>query len=197
MNMKLKYYLRGLGIGIAVTALVMGLTLGKDKKASMTDEEVKQRAQQLGMVEEDKTLLPVTSTPTPTPTATPTKTPTATPTPTPTKTPTPTPTPTPTKTPTPTPTPTPTKTPTPTPTPTPAPKQENTPKSAQAGSITVTKGSGSETVSSQLKAAGIITDAAEFNSYLCAHGYDRRISTGTHSIPAGSGYEDIARILCR
>ena len=190
--MKLKYYLRGLGIGIAVTALVMGLALGKVKNnTTMTDEEIKQRAAQLGMVEEDKTLVSATATPTSTPTATATPTPTKTPAPT------ETPTPTPTKTPTPTPTPTPTKTPTPTPTPTPAPKQENTPKSAQAGSITVTKGSGSETVSSQLKAAGIITDAAEFNSYLCAHGYDRRISTGTHSIPAGSGYEDIARILCR
>ncbi|MBQ8666492.1 MAG: hypothetical protein IJ526_06495, partial [Lachnospiraceae bacterium] len=101
--MKLKFYLRGLGIGIAVTALVMGLALGKNTKESMTDEEIKERAAELGMVEEDRTLV---STPTETPTPTSTPTPTATPTPTPTKTPTPTPT----ATPTPTPTPTPTKT---------------------------------------------------------------------------------------
>ena len=55
--MKLKFYLRGLGIGIAVTALVMGLALSKDTKESMTDEEIRERAEQLGMVEEDRTLV--------------------------------------------------------------------------------------------------------------------------------------------
>ncbi|MBQ7766832.1 MAG: hypothetical protein IJ397_08315 [Lachnospiraceae bacterium] len=47
--MKLKYYLRGLGIGIAVTALV--LTLAGGGKESLTDEEIKARAKELGMVE--------------------------------------------------------------------------------------------------------------------------------------------------
>lgn len=46
--MKLKYYLRGLGIGIAVTVLVVGLSSGRK---SMTDEEVIARAKELGMVE--------------------------------------------------------------------------------------------------------------------------------------------------
>ena len=178
--MKLKFYLRGLGIGIAVTALVMGLALGKNTKESMTDEEIKERAAELGMVEEDRTLVS-TPTETPTPTSTPTPTATPTPTPTPTKTPTPTPTPTPTKTPTPTPTPTPTKTPT----------------ATKGATITVTGGSGSETVSNQLKAAGVIESASDFNAYLCAHGYDRRISTGSHVIPEGAGYEEIARIITR
>ena len=36
--MKLKIYLRGLGIGIIVTALIMGISLGG--KEEMTDEEV-------------------------------------------------------------------------------------------------------------------------------------------------------------
>ena len=47
--MKLKYYLRGLGIGIAVTALV--LTLAGGGKESLTDEEIIARAKELGMVE--------------------------------------------------------------------------------------------------------------------------------------------------
>lgn len=47
--MKLKYYLRGLGIGIAVTALVLALAGGG--KESLTDEEIKARARELGMVE--------------------------------------------------------------------------------------------------------------------------------------------------
>ena len=47
--MKLKYYLRGLGIGIAVTALVLSFTGGG--KTSLTDEEIMARARELGMVE--------------------------------------------------------------------------------------------------------------------------------------------------
>lgn len=49
--MKLKYYLRGLGIGIAVTALILGLTPGKSEGASMTDAQIIARAKELGMVE--------------------------------------------------------------------------------------------------------------------------------------------------
>ncbi len=48
--MKLKYYLRGLGIGIVVTALLMGIAT-RDNGA-MSDEEIKARAAQLGMVEQ-------------------------------------------------------------------------------------------------------------------------------------------------
>ena len=48
--MKLKYYLRGLGIGIVVTALLMGVAT-KDNGV-MSDEEIKARAAELGMVEQ-------------------------------------------------------------------------------------------------------------------------------------------------
>ena len=48
--MNLKYYLRGLGIGIAMTTVILGL--GTDKQAkTMTDAQIKQRAAELGMVE--------------------------------------------------------------------------------------------------------------------------------------------------
>ena len=213
--MKLKFYLRGLGIGIAITALVMGLALGNGGKEKLSDEEIRQRAEQLGMVDEDHTLVSANAVSTATPTATPTSTPTSTPTPTDTPTPTPTDTPTPTSTPTktptptptptktPTPTPTPTKTPTPTPTPTKTPTPTPTPTPTQAppkgtgtgATINISKGSGSETVSNQLKAAGVISSASEFNAYLCAHGYDRKINTGAHTIPAGADFEQIAKIL--
>lgn len=53
--MNLKYYLRGLGIGIIVTALIMGLTAGR--KESLSNAEIKERAKALGMVEEENTLL--------------------------------------------------------------------------------------------------------------------------------------------
>ena len=51
--MKKRYYLRGLGIGIFITALIMGLAKGDVQ--TMTDEEVRVRATELGMVEK-KTL---------------------------------------------------------------------------------------------------------------------------------------------
>lgn len=53
--MKLKYYLRGLGIGMLVAALV--LALSGNSRAKMSDEAVKRRAAELGMVERDKTVL--------------------------------------------------------------------------------------------------------------------------------------------
>lgn len=204
--MKLKFYLRGLGIGIAVTALVMGLALSGKSNSKMTDEEVIERAKELGMVEEDKMLsqpnfLQTDSEKknvTPTPTETPTKTPTPTPTETPTKTPTPTPTETPTKTPTPTPTKTPTPTPTATPTPTPTATPTPEPKTEAGGkkvNIAVSPGSGSETVSALLYHAGIIENSADFNEFMCVHGYDRKITPGDHMVSTGSSYEEIARIM--
>ena len=47
--MKLKYYLRGLGVGIVVTAIIMSIT-GQPEK--LTDAQIKMRALELGMVEE-------------------------------------------------------------------------------------------------------------------------------------------------
>jgi len=54
--MKLKYYLRGMGIGIILTAIVMGFALG-GRKATMSDAEVIQRAKTLGMIEADSGVL--------------------------------------------------------------------------------------------------------------------------------------------
>ena len=52
--MKLKYYLRGLGIGIIVTTIVLAVSFSKNEK-TMSDDEVIERAMQLGMImpEED------------------------------------------------------------------------------------------------------------------------------------------------
>ncbi|WP_024864833.1 hypothetical protein [Butyrivibrio sp. FCS014] len=48
--MKLKYYLRGMGIGIILTAIVMGFALG-GRKTTISDAEVIRRAKELGMIE--------------------------------------------------------------------------------------------------------------------------------------------------
>lgn len=47
--MKLKYYLRGLGMGIVVTTLILSVAL--HNKGQMTDAEVIERAEELGMVQ--------------------------------------------------------------------------------------------------------------------------------------------------
>lgn len=48
--MNLKYYLRGLGIGIIVTALIMSIATGG--RETLSNEEIKERAKALGMIEE-------------------------------------------------------------------------------------------------------------------------------------------------
>ncbi|MCM1253289.1 MAG: hypothetical protein NC321_10745 [Clostridium sp.] len=48
--MELKYYLRGLGLGIIVTAIIMAVVTPRGR--TMTDAEVIRRAKQLGMIED-------------------------------------------------------------------------------------------------------------------------------------------------
>lgn len=48
--MNLKYYLRGLGLGIIITAIIMGVAAG-GKKETLTNDEIIARAKELGMIE--------------------------------------------------------------------------------------------------------------------------------------------------
>ncbi|MCR4590094.1 MAG: hypothetical protein K5668_04685 [Lachnospiraceae bacterium] len=64
-------------------------------------------------------------------------------------------------------------------------------------SIHINGGSTSTAVAKVLENAGAVSDAAEFDRFLCANGYDRRLSTGDFRIPAGAGDEEIARILMK
>lgn len=205
--MNLKYYLRGLGIGIVITALIMGITSGS-RKETLSNEEIKERARALGMVEESTVLADILepspdtqkeSKPTQTPAAT--QEPQSTITPTPEPIPTVTPEPTPTVAPTPEPTPTAEATAEPVPTATPAPVQtpETSPENGEASTVTIqiNKGDGSLTVSRKLEEAGLVASAAEFDSYLCQNGYDKRLNVGTFEIPAGADAEQIAKILAR
>lgn len=170
--MKLKYYLRGLGIGILVTALIMGFTT-RDSRP-LTDAEIKAAAAELGMVESDSLRLadlPQEPTPEPEITPEPEATPEA----------------------------------TPEVTPEPAEEPENTSEAAtettqESGtdiSVTVSAGSGSRTVCNRLEEVGVITDAAEFDKYLCDQGYSKRICVGTFEIPADASWEEIAKIITR
>ncbi len=197
--MKLKYYLRGLGIGILVTTVILSLA-GVGRK-NMTDEEVVKRAKELGMVEStllsdlpDQTktdevrptepeisLQPETSEPeesasTPETPVAPEETPVA-----------------------------PEETPM-------APEEtpmapEETPVSPEDGNpdipagetvtLVIGRGESSTTVSKNLKKAGIVEDAAAFDRFLCNNGYDKKIITGTYEIPYGASEEEIAKIITR
>lgn len=63
--------------------------------------------------------------------------------------------------------------------------------------IEVRKGEGSDTVSKKLEEAGLVSNAKEFDKYLMANGYDKKITAGTHQIPTGAEKEEIAKSLCK
>ena len=52
--MKLKYYLRGIGIGLIITTIVMALTFMLHKDDLISDDEVRERARALGMVMQEE-----------------------------------------------------------------------------------------------------------------------------------------------
>lgn len=186
--MERKYYLRGLGIGIVVTAIIMGIATSG--KRGMTDEEIIARAKELGMVENtvlsekteeeaeteaavdianaedateksaiEETKKPETSTEQKQNTTEETKKPE-----------------------------------TSTEQQTTADKKEDI-TSAVVKTITVNSGDGSYTVAKKLAEAGVVTSAENFDTYLCQNGYDKKLRTGNFSIPADASDEQIARIV--
>ncbi len=195
--MKLKYYLRGLGIGILVTTVILSLA-GVGRK-NMTDEEVVKRAKELGMAEStllsdlpdqtktdevrptepETSLQPETSEPeagpepeepasTPETPAAPEETTTTQETPA-------------------------------APEETPVSTEDGNPDTPPGETVTLVIGRGesSTTVSKNLKKAGIVEDAAAFDRFLCNNGYDKKIITGTYEIPYGASEEEIAKIITR
>ena len=52
--MKLKYYLRGIGIGLIITTVVMALTFMLHKDDLISDDEIRERARALGMVMQEE-----------------------------------------------------------------------------------------------------------------------------------------------
>lgn len=61
--------------------------------------------------------------------------------------------------------------------------------------ITIGKGDGSYSVSKKLADVGAIESAGDFDTFLCENGYDKKIRTGTYTIPANASDEQMARIL--
>lgn len=61
--------------------------------------------------------------------------------------------------------------------------------------LTISGGSGSYTVSRKLEEAGLVEDAQEFDDFLCDNGYSKRLRAGTFQIPVGASWEEIAGII--
>ena len=175
--MKLKYYLRGLGIGILVTAAI--LTIVYHTKGSMSDSQIMKRAAQLGMVmasTEDDTLFAQTTqvdtTIDETGTISVEETTTVVET-------------------------TEAVTEASTEKPTEAPTEAPTEPAAAEAVLTISPGMYSESVSAELVRLGIITNQKEFNSYLVNNGYAECIQTGDFKIKADMSYDEIARIITK
>ena len=62
-------------------------------------------------------------------------------------------------------------------------------------SFSVKSGEGSYTVAKHLSEIGLVSNATDFDNYLCRTGLDRRINAGSFSIPTSATEEEIANIL--
>lgn len=162
--MKLKYYMRGLGIGIVLTTLIF--TIGGPKE-KLSDNEIIKRAEALGMVKEDKSNssldkamddMNLTVTPSVTPAAKSTEAPTAKP----------------------------EKT-------SKMKDTKNTQDSQKNAGITfdIYEGMSSNKVSKLLVKKGLIEDATDFNRYMVRLGKVGVIRGGRYTIPKGSTYDEI------
>lgn len=63
--------------------------------------------------------------------------------------------------------------------------------------VTVKKGDTSTRVARRLEEQGLIEDVKAFDTFLYEGGYDRRLMVGTYEIQPGAEWEEIARILTR
>lgn len=194
--MKLKYYLRGLGIGMAVTALILGISFSGrqgQEAQTLTDEQIRERASELGMVDSSElTLAALQNSAQPQTTMEPevTEEPKLTADPETTTEPEAT-----------------AESETMTepettaepemttkPEATKEPELITAPEQSQT-TITIKKGSDSGSVSRVLYEAGLVENAKAFDNYLCNNGYSRSINPGIYEIAPGTSEEEIAKII--
>lgn len=209
--MKLKYYLRGLGIGMIVTALILGISFSNRQDQTsqiMTDDQIRERAAELGMVDSSELTLaalqnsekqptegtpeettqtqeqnnietePETTVPAETQATVEPET---------------------TQEPEATAEPEPGKTAEPEktagPETTAEPEVTEAPQRTQTASITIQRGDDSGSASRRLYEAGLVENAKAFDNYLCNNGYSRSINPGTYEIAPGTSEEEIAKII--
>lgn len=186
--MKLKYYLRGMGVGMIVTTVILMIVFSLHKNETLTDDEIRTRARALGMVEADaaggseklsdpsedeQTDPPQDDLTDTTPESKPADTKTQPDSTSDAK----------------------EKTQT---------QQDKTSASEAAKpetetveqvELSIVGGEYSDDVCKKLKRAGVIKDADDFNKYLSEGGYDSLIQPGTYIIPKDADYDTIIRLI--
>lgn len=176
--MKFRYFLRGVGIGIVFATIIFSVAYRQSGNSKMTDQQVIERAKELGMVEPGtsiKDLLDNNSSKTEVETASDSETETSQVTEADTT--------------------TEATTEATTESATEATSEETTEQPEETVEITIARGSASDTVCQQLKDAGMIEDAAEFDKYLIDNGYASRIRVGTHILSKGMDFHAIAEAI--
>ena len=162
--MKLKYYLRGLGIGIIVTTIIL-VSCFSMQKPKMTDEQIIEKAAQLGMImpEQNSAVIAETETTEPEEMEVPKEPETETPqesvvsdTEN-------------------------------------AENAEQTQQ--EPFTLVVNRGDVCRTMCENLAANGVIDDSEGLRKYLSEVGYASFISAGTYQIPYHASYEEITNIL--
>ena len=214
MSKKNKYYMRGIGVGILVCALILIISR-INTKAEISDEEIISRARALGMVESgDQSLTEAMGTsdadvepseePYVSPVVLPDEDPTETPQvadadPSPSATEVTEPDPEPVTEPTDSPEPTVSPEPDPDPVTTtePQPSEDDDPLLTDLVYVTLTvySGNSSDTVARRAQELGLVTNYKEFDAYLVTNGYANRIRVGSFEIPMGASYEYIAKAI--
>lgn len=196
--MKLRYQMRGLGIGIFVTALLMGVATKEGRP--LTDAEIRAKAYELGMVDGDSVRLTDIkgSTPNPQGTLPPQETAMPQDTSAPGETAVPGTAQPPAETVMPQDTAAPGETAVPGTAQPPQGTAEPAPEgdgSEEAVTVVIMRGAYSYDICVQLAEAGLIENAREFDSYLCKNGYAEKVRAGTYRITPGTSEEQIVRII--
>ncbi len=164
--MKLKYYMRGIGIGVIVTTIILVITFAFSGN-NISDEEIINRAKKLGMVESSKTMTNSTTNTTNTTNSTNTTEgnqtiPGAT---------------------------------NPMPDNNSTNSSSATNVNNDSVDFTISENDVSRTVIERLAQQGLISDAAAFNKYLNDKGLDNNLQNGTFKIKRGISEEELANLL--
>ncbi len=68
---------------------------------------------------------------------------------------------------------------------------------AQTIEVTIVSGDDSAAASRRIYEAGLVESAADLDKYLCSNGYSKKVVSGTYKIPVGSDNETIAKIITK
>ena len=74
-------------------------------------------------------------------------------------------------------------------------ESESTSEETRYVTIVVEKGDYARQVAEKVKAAGFIEDAEDFRKYMGKHGYAQKLHAGSYQIPVGADYAEICKIL--